>query len=114
MDRAQENAGLYICAMSKKYRGGDAQSVGDAIRELLNSYRLSTRFDEANLIESWERIVGKPVSKRTKKLFIKNKVLFVEFDSPTMRKDFSLYKAQILEMFRKEFGEGVITEIIPL
>ncbi|SKC78542.1 DUF721 domain-containing protein [Ohtaekwangia koreensis] len=100
--------------MSKKYRGGDVQSVGEAIRSLLNSYQLTSRFDEANLIDSWERIVGKPISKRTKKLFIKNKVLFVEFDSPTMRKDFSLYKAQVLEMFKKEFGAGVITEIVPM
>lgn len=98
----------------KKYRGGDAQSVGQAIRDLLNSYQLSSKFDEANLIQSWERIVGRPIAKRTRKLFIKNKVLFVEFDSPTMRHDFSLHKTQVLEMFRKEFGEGVITEIITM
>ncbi len=98
----------------KKYRGGDAQSVGQAIRDLLNSYQLTSRFDEANGIQSWERMVGKPIAKRTRKLFIKNKVLFVEFDFPTMRHDFSLHKAQVLEMFRKEFGEGVIMEIIAM
>jgi predicted nucleic acid-binding Zn ribbon protein len=98
----------------KKYRGGDAQSVGQAIRDLLNSYQLTSKFDEASLIQSWERMVGKPIAKRTRKLFIKNKVLFVEFDSPTMRHDFSLHKAHVLEMFRKEFGEGVITEIIAM
>jgi predicted nucleic acid-binding Zn ribbon protein len=98
----------------RKGRHNDFQSVGDAIRELLNSYQLSSRFDEANLINSWERIVGKPIARRTKKLFIKNRVLFVEFDSPTMRNDFSLHKSQVLEMFRKEFGAGIITEIVPM
>lgn len=98
----------------KKYRGGDAQSVGQAIRDLLNSYQLTSKFDEANLIQSWERMVGKPIAKRTRKLFIKNRVLFVEFDSPTMRHDFSLHKAHVLEMFRKEFGDGVIMEIIAM
>jgi predicted nucleic acid-binding Zn ribbon protein len=98
----------------KKYRGGDAQSVGQAIRDLLNSYQLTSKFDEANLIQSWERMVGKPIAKRTRKLFIKNRVLFVEFDSPTMRHDFSLHKAHVLEMFRKEFGDGVIAEIIAM
>jgi len=90
------------------------QSVGQAIRDLLNSYKLTSRFDEARLLDSWEVMVGKPIARRTKKLFIKNKVLFVEFDSPTMRNDFSFHKAQVLEMFRKEFGEGVITEIIAM
>jgi predicted nucleic acid-binding Zn ribbon protein len=92
----------------------EIQSVGQAIRDMLNSYRLSNKFDEANIIESWERLVGKPIASRTKKVFIKNKVLFVEFDSPTMRHDFSLHKTEVLEVFRKEFGDGVITEIIPM
>jgi predicted nucleic acid-binding Zn ribbon protein len=90
------------------------QSVGQAIRDLLNSYRLSSKYDEANIIESWERLVGKPIANRTKKIFIRNKVLFVEFDSPTMRHDFSLHKTEVLEVFRKEFGDGVITEIIAM
>lgn len=90
------------------------QSVGQAIRDLLNTYRLSNKYDEANIIESWERLVGKPIASRTKKVFIKNKVLFVEFDSPTMRHDFSLHKAEVLEVFKKEFGDGVITEIIAM
>jgi predicted nucleic acid-binding Zn ribbon protein len=90
------------------------QSVGQAIRDLLNTYRLSNKYDEANIIESWERLVGKPIASRTRKVFIKNKVLFVEFDSPTMRHDFSLHKAEVLEVFRKEFGDGVITEIIAM
>lgn len=93
---------------------GEFQSVGQAIREMLNSYRLTNKFDEANLIDSWERLVGKPIAKRTKKIYIKNKVLFVEFDSPTMRHDFSLHKVEVLEMFKKEFGEGIITEIVAM
>jgi len=86
--------------------------MGQAIRELLNTYRLSTRFDEANLINSWERLAGKPIARRTKKIHIRNKVLFVELDSPSMKHDFSLHKTQVLDMFKKEFGAGVISDII--
>lgn len=93
---------------------GEFQSVGQAIRDMLNTYRLSGKFDEAKLIDSWERLVGKPIAKRTKKIYIKNRVLFVEFDSPTMRHDFSLHKLEVLAMFKKEFGEGIITEIVAM
>jgi predicted nucleic acid-binding Zn ribbon protein len=92
----------------------DIQSVGQAIRDMFNAYRLSNKYDEANIIDSWERLVGKPIASRTRKIFIKNKVLFVEFDSPTMRHDFSLHKTEVLDIFRKEFGEGVINEIIAM
>jgi predicted nucleic acid-binding Zn ribbon protein len=90
------------------------QSVGQAIRDLLNTYRLSGKYDEASIIDSWERLVGKPIASRTRKVTMRNKVLFVEFDSPTMRHDFSLHKAEVLEIFRKEFGDGIVTEIVAM
>jgi hypothetical protein len=93
---------------------GEFQSVGQAIRNMLSSYKLTNKYDEANILGSWERLVGKPISKRTKKIFIRDHVLFVEFDSPSMRRDFSFHKTHILELFRKEFGEGVITEIVAM
>ena len=86
--------------------------MGQAIRELLNSYRLTARFDEASLISSWERLAGKPIARRTKKIYIRNKVLFVELDSPSMKHDFSMHKAQVLELFKNEFGAGIITDIV--
>lgn len=98
--------------MSSKRSKNDIQTMGQAIRELLNSYRLTARFDEANLIASWERLAGKPIAKRTKKVYIRNKVLFVELDSPSMKHDFSLHKGQVLELFQKEFGAGIIADII--
>ncbi|MBL7858057.1 MAG: DUF721 domain-containing protein [Cyclobacteriaceae bacterium] len=90
----------------------DIQSIGEAIRNLLNSYQLTSKFDEATLINSWEKLAGKPIAKRTKKIYIRNKVLFVELDSPSMKHDFAIHKQQVLEMFKKEFGGEVITEII--
>lgn len=88
------------------------QPVGDAIRQLLNSYQLTSKYDETNLLNSWEKIVGKPIAKRTKKVFIRNKVLFVEFESSSMKHDFALHKSHILEMLQKEFGGQIVTEII--
>ena len=98
--------------MSSKKSKDDIQSMGQAIRELLNSYRLTNKFDEANLINSWERLAGKPIARRTKRIYIRDKVLFVELDSPSMKHDFSMYKGQILDLFRKEFGAGIISDII--
>jgi predicted nucleic acid-binding Zn ribbon protein len=69
-----------------KSENHNAKHVGDAIRELLHHYHLQSKFDEANLIASWERLLGKPVAKHTKKVFIRNKVLFVELDSASLKK----------------------------
>jgi predicted nucleic acid-binding Zn ribbon protein len=93
------------------YNGANTVRLGDAIQELLKTYRIKSKFDEANLVQSWERLVGKPVAKRTKKVYVRNKVLFVELDSAAMKQDLNLHKAQILELFTREFG-NVIDELI--
>jgi predicted nucleic acid-binding Zn ribbon protein len=100
--------------MSEKKGKHDIQTVGEAIRSLLNSYRLESKYDEANLVSSWERLVGGPIAKRTKKVFIKDKILFVEFKSPSMKNDFLLHKSKVLEVFQKEFGQQVVKDIVIL
>lgn len=100
--------------MSGKKGKDEFQTMGQAIRTLLNSYKIESRFDEATLITSWERLVGTPIAKRTKKVFIKDKILFVEFKSPSMKNDFLLHKSKILEVFQKEFGHEVVKDIIIL
>jgi len=94
------------------YNQNNTTHIGDAIQELLKTYHIKSKFDEASLVQSWERLVGKPVAKRTKKVVVRNKVLFVELDSPGMKHDLSLHKAQILELFAREFGKDVISEMV--
>lgn len=91
---------------------GNAIHIGKAIQQLLNSYHLKSKFDETNLVGSWERLVGKSIARRTKKVFIRNKVLFIELTSPAMKHDLTLHKAHILDIFRKEFGEDIVREIV--
>jgi len=89
-----------------------AVHISQAIQELLKSQHLKPKFDEANVIASWEQIVGKAIAKRTKRINIRNTVLFVELLSPSMKHDLGYHKSQMLELFKKEFGEGVVTEIV--
>jgi predicted nucleic acid-binding Zn ribbon protein len=99
--------------MAKKWeKPSNTHHIGDAIQELLRSYQLKSKFDETTVIGSWERLVGKPIARHTKKVSVRNKVLFVELDSASMKSDLNLHKAQILQVFAKEFGKDVIKEIV--
>ncbi len=86
--------------------------LGDAIKQLLNEYHLKPKFDEANLKASWERLVGKPVAKRTKKLYVRNRVLFIELDSPSMKSDLSFHKNEMIRIINSEFGQDMLKEIV--
>jgi predicted nucleic acid-binding Zn ribbon protein len=93
-------------------RSPGALHIGEAIQSMLKEYHIKSKFDEANVVASWERLVGKPIAKRTKKVFVRNKVVFVELDSPSMKHDLNLHKAQILEIFKKEFGAEAVGDLV--
>lgn len=96
----------------KMNKDRNTQHVGDAIKELLKQYHIEQKFDEASMVTSWERLVGAAIAKRTKKVFVKNHVLFVELTSPSLKHDLSYSKTHILELFQKEFGKDSVKEIV--
>ncbi len=91
---------------------GNAMHIGQAIQQLLGRYNIKSKFDEANLVSSWERLVGKPIAKRTKKLYIRNKVLFVELESPSLKNDLAIHKSHLIEVLQKEFGTEVVKDLV--
>lgn len=95
----------------EKHRG-DVQQVGEAIREMLRAYQLESKFDETAVVASWPDMVGPAIAKRTQKVYIQHKILFVELKSSAMKNDFMLHKKRILELFQGKFGAEVLTDII--
>jgi predicted nucleic acid-binding Zn ribbon protein len=91
---------------------GNAHHVSEVIKELLKQYHIEQKFDEASIVTSWERLVGAAIAKRTKKVFMRNQVLFVELTSPSLKHDLSYSKTHILELFQKEFGKESVKEIV--
>ena len=96
----------------KSNKNDSAIYISQAIQDLLKANNLKPKFDEANVVASWDRIVGKAIAKRTKRVYVRNKVLFVELQSPSMKHDLVYHKTQMLELFKKEFGDDVVSEII--
>jgi predicted nucleic acid-binding Zn ribbon protein len=96
----------------KKDKGNQTGHIGEAIRDMLDTYRLTSRFDEATVIANWERLMGKPIARHTAKLYFRDKVLFVHLDSPGLRHDLSFSKPKMLEILEAEYGKGVVREIV--
>lgn len=88
------------------------KSIKEVIDELLKNYRLDTKLNEINLINSWEIIVGKMIANHTQKIFIHNQILYVTLDSAALRMELSYQKERIIKMLNESAGTDVITEII--
>lgn len=97
--------------MSKRRSNDEFIPIGQGIRDMLNRYNLDSRYDEARIVASWDKLVGTPIASRTEKIFIRNNVLYVTFKTSSMKHDFLLHKQKVLELFQREFGTHVIRDI---
>jgi predicted nucleic acid-binding Zn ribbon protein len=88
------------------------QTLGDAIREMIESYGLKNKLSEANLVHSWEHIVGKMIANHTKDLYIKNGKLFVRIDSPALKNELNYNRSELLDTLNEAAGSKVIQEIV--
>jgi hypothetical protein len=86
-------------------------NMKEALQAWLKNSRLRQKFDEARLIESWERLMGKPVAAYTESLYIKNHILYVKIRSAPLKNELHMSKTKIIERFDKEIGENVILDI---
>jgi len=104
--------------MKKKYtpedsgRKSEATPLKEAFQDLLKTYQLEGKFKETQLISSWETIMGKTIAKRTGKIYIKDKKMFVEVTSAPLKHELNMSKSKVIEMFNNRFYKNLIEEII--
>ena len=93
-------------------RYSNDQSIGSAIKEFLQAYRLDQKMNEKKLIHSWEKIVGKMIAHHTRDLAIRNKILFVRIDSSALKNELSYQKEKIMNSLNEEVNAKVIEDIV--
>ena len=79
---------------------------------MLKAYQIEDRFDEANLIASWEQVMGPAIAKRTNKIYIQDKKLFVYLTSAPLKHELNMSRDKILVLITKEFGKPIVNEVI--
>jgi predicted nucleic acid-binding Zn ribbon protein len=90
---------------------GNQKTLAVAIEEYLKSFRMDGKLAEVRAISAWEKLMGPAIAKHTKSIFIKNKILYISFDSAVLREELSYAKDKIKAMLNKEAGMDVIAEV---
>lgn len=92
-------------------RKTDAKPLKHLLNKMFEQYRLTGKFREKRIVNSWEKIMGPSISKRTSNIFMKNDVLFVELTSAPLKNDLTLSKEKIIFLFDQEFGKNSLEDI---
>ncbi|MDP4223115.1 MAG: DUF721 domain-containing protein [Bacteroidota bacterium] len=87
-------------------------SLAEAIKDYIKEMKLDGKLVEINLINSWEEIVGKAISSRTSKIYIKDHILYVHLSSSVVRNELLMIREALREKLNERAGSEVIKEIV--
>jgi hypothetical protein len=93
-------------------RKKDATPLGEALQDLLKSYRLEDTYQEKVLLASWPQLMGKTIADRTGNLYIKDKKLFVKITSGPVKKELQLNKSKVIALIESEVGKGIVEDVV--
>jgi len=87
-------------------------TLAEAIKDFVNEMGLNEKLDETSLIASWEEIVGKAISVRTSKIYIKDHILYVHLNSSVVRNELQMFKDSLKNKLNEKAGKLLIKDIV--
>jgi predicted nucleic acid-binding Zn ribbon protein len=87
-------------------------SLAEAVQDYLKEMHLDGKLNEIGVINSWEETVGKAISSRTSKIYIKDKVLYVHLSSSVVRNELLMLRQALKEKLNEKAGIEVIKDIV--
>jgi len=89
----------------------DAKPLKKIINDLLETYRLKSKFNETNIAKTWEKAVGPLIAGKTTKIFLNNKILHITLSSAPLKQELLFSKQQLLQLLWDEYGKDTISDI---
>jgi predicted nucleic acid-binding Zn ribbon protein len=87
-------------------------SLAEAIRDYINEMKLGSKLSEVGVINSWEEIVGKAISSRTTRIYIKDHVLYVHLNSSVVRNELLMLREVLKQKLNEKAGAEVVKDIV--
>ena len=93
-------------------RRSKTQKISKVIQAFLKESGLESRLKEVELINSWEEIVGTMISRRTKKVEIKNGKMIIYLQSSVVKNELMMLRESLRNSLNEKAGEEIIKEIV--
>lgn len=86
-------------------------SIGDAIKQVLESNGWKQRMLQIRMRTDWEKIVGKTIAKYTQEIHLYNRILTITTTVAPLKQELRYAKDQLIQSINQHFGEAVVKDI---
>lgn len=93
-------------------RRSETLNISEIISSLLKQQGLEDKLYENRLLNSWEELLGKSISKATRHMYIKDRVLFVLISSSVVKHEVMMIRDDLVKRLNEKAGKKVIDKIV--
>ncbi|KAB7731261.1 DUF721 domain-containing protein [Rudanella paleaurantiibacter] len=93
-------------------RNPGTTTVKEAINRLLKHYQLQSRFNETYLEAFWAKMMGSTIASRTTRLYVKERILYIEITSAPLRNELVNAKHKMVARINEDMGTSVIDDVV--
>lgn len=94
------------------YRQQNELSLGEALKQLVEAYRLKPKLNESRLRATWAQLMGPSINKHTTRIVLSaSGNLQIYISSSALRQELHYAKDKIRELVNKEFQEEVVKTV---
>lgn len=87
-------------------------TIQEALKDMLQEFRLAPQLNEARVKTLWEQLMGKTISTYTSNITVRKNVLYLTILSAPLKHELSYAKDKIRTMLNDELGEEFIKEVV--
>ena len=92
-------------------RRAKGQIISEVIKELLKNYDIISKFNEAHIITSWDKLMGPSVTKHTVKIEVEKRILFVQLNNAALKQELTYAREKIKKMLNDEVGAEILLDV---
>ena len=96
------------------YRKTNDDKFSNIIFKMMEVYGLKDKLMEYRIKKFWAEELGTQINSYTKTVYVKNKKVFVQLSSSSLRNELSYGKDKIKKMMNESFKEDYVEDIILL
>ena len=93
-------------------RRSKTQSLAEVIGDYISEMNIERKLKEVDLVESWEKVVGKGIASKTTSIYLKKGVLHIHLKSSIVRNELMMIRENLRSRLNERAGEELVKEIV--
>jgi len=93
-------------------RDENEEKLDDVVKRLIKSYGYSSKFNEYEVVEAFNKIMGPVIMKKVNDAYVFDKKLVLKLNSAPLRQELSMEKSKLISMINEELGNDFLKDIL--